>query len=455
VKLTIIGGAGARVPLLVTGLLRIRDELPLECLALWDIDTDRQALIRRVCEAMIERSGVQMKIRVGGAVEEALEDADFVISSVRVGGTASRIQDEKIALSHGVLGQETVGPGGTAMALRTIPTVLEYARTVDKVAPRAWFLNFTNPVGIVQQALLSAGMTRVIGVCDTPRELFEAVANELGVRSCNAFFDYLGLNHLGWLRSVLIDGRDQLRDLLSDNNRLKRLYPVPLFDPDYLRRLGLLPTEYVYFYVRPNQAIEQLSRARQTRGQMVAEQEAELFNILASDDCEPAKLLFAYNTFLAKRNATYLQLETGGEVGGKRVEEARQELYEKAAGYERIAIDVIRAIAQNRPAVFPVDVANNGSVDELGTGDAVEVPCLIDGNGARPLAVGAMPEAVRELLLHTKVYERITVRAALEKSATLAAEALFSNPFVGSRQLAQQLTDEYRCAHRPYLDYLN
>ena len=454
-KLTIIGGAGTRVPLVVAGLLRFHDELPIESLSLWDVDGERQLLIRRVCEAMVERSGAALKIRTGGTLEEAAEGADFVICSIRVGGAASRIQDEKIALSHGVLGQETVGPGGWAMALRSIPALLKYARTVEKAAPRAWMLNFTNPVGIVQQALLAAGISRVIGVCDTPRELFESVANELGVASRSAFFDYLGLNHLGWVRSVLVDGKDRLQDLLSDTNRLEHLYHVPLFDPDYLRQLCLLPTEYVYFYLQANRAFEQLSRAARTRGQMVEEQEKHLFSVLASDSSEPAQLLSAYDSFLANRNATYFQVETGAEVGAQKLQRAHRELYEKASGYERIAIDVMRAIASNTPAVFPLNVANDGSMDELATRDAVEVPCLIDGNGARPLAVGAIPEAVRSLLLHTKVYERLTARAALERSATVATEALFSNPLVGSRQLAQQLADEYRNAHRPYLEYLS
>jgi len=453
-KLAVIGGAGARVPLVLVGLLRFHEDLRSEEVVLWDIDTDRQSLIDRICEAMVARYGVPIKLRTGKGVEDTIDGADFIIASVRVGGTNTRVLDEQIALSHGVLGQETVGPGGWAMALRTIPTLLEYAQLAEKIAPRAWLLNFSNPVGIVLQALLAAGVKRTIGVCDTPRELFESVAALLGVPSSQAFFDYLGLNHLGWVRSVQVNGKDRLRDLFADPERLAHAYHVPLFTGEYLRELGLLPTEYVYFYLNADRAVEKLKQAARTRGQMVAEQERQLFQAVAAGANDGGKVVAAYDNFLASRNATYFQLETGAKVDQQKVDTARKELYEKAAGYERIAVDVMRAIARNRPTVFPVDVANNGAMDELDAIDAVEVPCVMDANGAKPLAVGAIPQQVRSLLLQVKEYERLTAKAALEGSAKIAAEALAANPLVANRELAENLTAEYLQAHQPYLGYL-
>lgn len=453
-KLAIIGGAGARVPLVTVGLLRLRENLRIDELVLWDTNQERQYMISRICAAMIERYGVPIKVRTGRTVEDTLEGADFIIASVRVGGVETRIVDEQIALSHGVLGQETVGPGGWAMALRTIPIVLQYAQLAERIAPRAWLLNFSNPVGIVLQALLEAGVQRTLGVCDTPRELFESLAALLKVPSRQAFFDYLGLNHLGWVRSVQVDGRDLLQPLFDSPEQLAHAYHVPLFKPDYLRNLRLLPTEYVYFYLNAAEAVEKLRKASQTRGQMVAQQEQQLFREVAAGANDGIKVVAAYDNFLATRNATYFQLETGASVNEEKLQTARKELYEKAAGYERIAVDVMCAIVTNRAAVFPVDVANNGAIDELGLRDSVEVPCVIDANGAKPLAVGAIPSQVRLLLLGVKEYERLTAKAALEGSSKIAIEALAANPLVANTKLARELGSEYLRAHQPYLNYL-
>jgi 6-phospho-beta-glucosidase len=451
-KLAILGGAGVRVPLVLVGLLKA--DLQIDEVVLWDIDSDRQQMINRICDAIIDRHGSRMKVRTGRSLEDTLHGSDFIIASVRVGGTNARVIDEQLAIAAGVLGQETVGPGGWAMALRTIPALLQYAKTAEEVAPKAWLLNFTNPVGIVLQALLAAGVQRTIGVCDTPREMFESVAAQLRVPSKQAFFDYLGLNHLGWLRSVYVDGRDRLPELLKRPDGLAHIYHVPLFTPDYLQEVGLLPTEYVYFYLNADRAVEKLKRASRSRGQMIAEQEKQLFQEVAAGGGDSAKVATAYDNFLARRNATYFQLETGVQVNQQKVEMARQELYEKAAGYERIAVDVMRAIAINRPAVFPVDVANNGAMDELGLRDAVEVPCVIDSNGAKPLAVGAIPSQARTLLLQVKEYERLTAQAALEGSAKIAIDALAANPLVPNRQVAEQLGARYLHEHHPHLDYL-
>ncbi|HEX6879056.1 MAG TPA: hypothetical protein VF135_01725, partial [Terriglobales bacterium] len=214
-KLAMIGGAGARVPLVLVGLLRFHQDLHTDEVVLWDTNNDRQNMVNRICAGMLERYSAPVKVRTGKSLEDTLDGADFIIASIRVGGIQTRVIDERIALSHGVLGQETVGPGGWAMALRTIPPILKYAQMAEKIAPRSWLLNFSNPVGIVLQALLQAGVQRTIGVCDTPRELFESAAAQLKVPSDQAFFDYLGLNHLGWVRSIQVNGKDRLPELLS------------------------------------------------------------------------------------------------------------------------------------------------------------------------------------------------------------------------------------------------
>lgn len=454
-KIAVVGGAGARVPLLILGLLRFHQELETREVALWDVNAEKGPAIKRICEALIDRYRVPLHLRTAASVEEALDGADFVICSIRVGGTAGRIADESIALKHGVLGQETVGPGGWAMALRTIPAMLEYARLMEQRAPKAWLVSFTNPVGIILQAMVTQGARRVLGVCDTPREMFEMMAQELGVESQRAFFDYFGLNHLGWVRRVLVEGEDVLAPAFDQPERLARFYRAPLFDPNFLRELALVPTEYVYFYYCAQEAVEKIRRQGSTRGRMVAQQEEELFGQL-SKETDPERSLRAYEDYLARRDSTYFQLETGQslQVEAEKLDHVREELYQRAAGYERIAVDVMRAIRGHHSTVMPLDLANQGSVDGLDASDAVEVPCVVDANGARPLAVGAVPAAVQSLLFGVKEYERLTVQAALEGSLARATDALAANPLVPDRDCARQLAEEYKAAHQPWLDYL-
>jgi len=453
-KIALIGGFGTRVPLVTIGLLRFEQDLHPAELTLWDTNANRQTPIVNLCRALVDRQGSPMRVRAASSAEDAIEGADFILTSIRVGGAHARALDERIALSHGLLGQETVGPGGWAMALRSIPPILSYCRLAERLAPKAWILNFTNPVGIVLQALISAGVRRVIGICDTPREMFVSAAQQLGIEAGSAFFDYFGLNHLGFLRAILVDGVDRLPSLLSDPSKLEHIYHVPLFDPNYLQSVRLLPTEYVYFYLRGDEAAARLQSANQTRGEMIVAQEEELFRKLSASSGDPGGMIGAYDAYLAARNASYFSVETGVAVTRETLERARRELYEKAAGYERIAVDVMRAISRNQPTVFPVDVANHGSLDGFDTEDAVEVPCVIDSNGARPLAGGAIPDAVRGLIFEVKQYERLTAEAALTGSLETAARALAANPLVKTRTDSTALARQYVEAQHPWLDYL-
>ena len=352
-------------------------------------------------------------------------------------------------------GQETVGPGGFALALRTIPALVEYGRRVAELAPRAWMINFTNPVGIMAEAFIREGISeRSIGVCDTPREQFLHIAEALGIRLESASFDYLGLNHLGWIRAVLVDGSDVLQDLMASDEALDRSYPIPLFSKSFLRTLGLLPTEYLFYYYSTHEALRRTVASRSTRGGLIQKLDSQLMQAVDEARCDERMVLQAYDFYLASRNASYMAIEAGGPLDQGRVEAERGKLYQSAAGYERIAFDVIGAIHNNQTRVMPVDVANQGAIGDLDAVSAVEVPCAIDSNGARPLAAGRLPEQVRGLLLRVKEFERLTVRAALQGSRSLAIDALAANPLVERRDLAESLVAEYQTAHAPLLDYL-
>ena len=460
-KLTILGGAGVRVPLVANGLFRPETALAVNELSLFDIDPERRETIARLAEAMARRAGGTLRVSRPPTLEEALDGASFVVSSIRVGGMPGRIQDETIALNHGLPGQETVGPGGFALALRTIPILVAYARRVAELAPYAWMINFTNPVGIMAEALIREGVgERCIGVCDTPREQFLHLAEALKIPLQTASFDYLGLNHLGWVRAILVDGRDVLQELLASDEALDDAYPTPFFSKTFLRELGLLPTEYLFFYYSPREAFRKTRASGNTRGGLIRKMENRLIRSLAECGRNETKMLEAYDLYLASRNASYMAIETGGAfeqgaaAAADAVAAAREKLYQSAAGYERIAMDVMGAIGNNQLRVMPVDVANQGAIRDFDRDTAVEVPCAIDCNGARPLAAGSFPEQIRELVLRVKDFERTTVTAALRGSRPLAVDALTANPLVDRRELAEKLVDAYQRAHSPWLDYL-
>ena len=315
------------------------------------------------------------------------------------------------------------------MAARTIPHMVEYARTIDRLAPGAWIINFTNPVGMVTEAMRTAS-DRVIGICDTPTELFEEVAHALGVRSERCHFDYFGLNHLGWLREVYCDGHPQLHRLWSDLERLRSVYRVPLFDPAELTKLRLLPTEYVYYYDQPQRAFDNVRRAGRTRAQSIAALTDALFVSLRDPGTDAVP---AYRAYLSARSAGYMQIESGNKTAF--APSPASEL----SGYDKIALSVVRAIQFNTNAVIPLSVPNRGNVRDLRAEDVVEVPCVVNANGARPMHVGAVPGNVAPLLARVKDYERRTVAAALAHSTEAACEALSTNPLVPDRAIADRL----------------
>ncbi len=426
-KIAVIGGAGVRTPLLAAGLAG--SDLPLEKISLYDPDQERLGLIAPLADRLAE--GVA--VAACESVTESVEGADFVFTSFRVGGIEARARNEAAALRLGLVGQETTGFAGCAMALTTIPEMVRYAREVSRVAPDAWIVNFANPVGIVTQAVQKATDAKIIGICDTPTELFEEVARELGLPSAECHFDYFGLNHLGWLREVFHQGRPQLAKLWEDPERLGGLYRTDLFAPAFLAELRLLPTEYGYFYYQTARAIESLQKAGESRGVMLARLNAGLFEALAGSQGDPETV---YRDYLAARDASYMQLESGSE------DPLEPPAAAAVTGYDRIALAVIRAIHFNTSAVIPLDVANQGNIRELEDDDVVEVPCAVNADGPHALNVPPVPEQVRGLLVQIKEYERLTVRAALESSADLAIEALVRNPLVGRRDLAERLVPE-------------
>jgi 6-phospho-beta-glucosidase len=427
IDIGIIGGAGVRTPLLVRGLRN--SGLPIREVRLFDLDREKLELV----SPLIERVA-GLRVRTSSTVRECVTGADFVLASIRPGGIERRAAYEKIALDHGVIGQETVGVGGWAMALSTIPAMVDIAKDVAQHAKGAWMVSFTNPVGMVTEGVHKATNVPMIGICDTPTELFEEIAHALGRPSAECHFDYFGLNHLGWVREVWVRGEPQMARILADDQILAKIYRRPLFEPARLRKLGVLPTEYVYFYERAETALANTLRAGTSRGAEIAAMNVALFDALRARREDPVKV---YEAYLAERNGTYFSLEAEGDA-------KHQSPPTEAAllsGYDKIAVSVLQAIRNNAGTIIPLSVGNHGNIAGLRDDDVVEVPCLVNANGAHPLHVGAPPESVRVMLSQVKAYERATVAAALSGSRDTAIEALALNPLVNDKAMAIRLAE--------------
>ena len=430
-KIAIIGGAGVRVPLLAGGLAR--SDLRIAEIALYDLDQARLAIIADLAQRMA--GGV--RVTCATTADAAIEGADFVITSIRVGGAAQRAKDEAACIALDSIGQETVGPAGFAMAVRTIPAMVDYGRLVARLAPHAWLINFSNPVSLITQAVHQETDARLIGICDTPMEMFEDAAHALGLPASVCSYDYFGLNHLGWLRDVLFEGKGELHRIWNDEARLTSAYRSPLFETERLQRLKLLPTEYLYYYYRPEVALANMKRAGSGRGAAVAKLTEEFFRGLTASENQSggADPVAAYRDYLAARDGSYMQIETGTATA--RIKPDWAEL----SGYDRIALMTMRAIVHNQGAVIPLDVANRGTLPFLDDQDIVEVPCRVDKNGPTPQAVAPIPDHPRELIERVKVYERATVKAALTGNREELIDALALNPLVSSREQSARLVE--------------
>lgn len=440
-KITLIGGGGVRTPLLIHGLAEAASTLRIHELALYDIDAERVELMAELGREVVRGQQADFIITTHTHLEDAVAGADFILHSIRVGGIAARARDERLAIEHGIAGQETTGLAGFAKALRTIPVVLEQARIIEQYAPNAWFISFTNPAGLMAQAIQQHTRLRSIGICDTPSEMFYRLAEGLREPLADVRCDYFGLNHLGWIKRVLVRGQDVTERVLNADMLLRNLYHAELFDPAMIRALGLIPSEYLFFYYGQQRALANQRTAGASRGEEIVKLNADLFASLFHElkADRPTEARKIYRNYLQRRSGSYMKLEAEG--GSALHESAVQEEdpFAAATGYHRIALDVMMALMSAQPSRIVLNVRNNGAMADLEDDDVVEVPCLIDKHGPQALAIGTLPSQVRGLVQSVKEYERLTIRAAVEQSEALAKQALLAYPLVGEWELASEL----------------
>lgn len=459
-RLMIAGGGGFRVPLVYRALASGPFSGLVRELVLYDVDPARLKAIEAVLAAMAagasSASGGQPAIRTTTSMQQALSGTDMVFAAVRPGGTAGRVADERVALELGLLGQETTGAGGISYALRSIPAMLELAESMRHLAPEAWLINFTNPAGMVTEALRPILGNRVIGICDSASGLVRRAAEAAGAPLPEGKLDgvgYYGLNHLGWLYRLESGGRDLLSELLSDARALAGFEEGRLFPQQFLAQLGCLPNEYLFYYYDTAKAVAAMRSAEGTRGESIDSQQLDLYPRLAAAGPEAYSL---WDSARRSREEGYLaEARPAGE------ERDAEDLH--GGGYERVALSVMRALAGAGNAELILNTANapsghydaksaaNGStavpaIPGLPPDAVVEVPCVVSPEGAEPLPQSVPQDPQLSLMLRIKQVERLTIRAATLSDRDAAIAAFAEHPLIASESLASELLNGYEKA---------
>lgn len=482
-KLVVVGGGGFRVPLLVQALAHSPFTVHLV-----DDDAGRLSVIRHVI-AGLDCPTPEFHTDLEGA----LPGADFVFTAIRVGGTEGRAGDEEIALAHGLLGQETVGVGGMAYALRTIPAARHVARTIAALAPNAWTVNFTNPAGVVTQAMREELGDRVVGICDTPISLVNRIAAGRPVDS----IDYVGLNHLGWLRSLTSNGTDLVADLLhpgpsqpSSCTRSQHSHPAepsccaqsqhphpadgscdsaqddhapahddyapteddqhptrtdPLdsleearvFGSDLLHSIGAIPNEYLFYYWFTREAIARIT-GRESRGAYLAEQQSRFYRAAAA---QPSRATALWRAALADREETYGS-ESREDASSRRTEEEIA-----VGGYQEVALTLMHALSGGPAALMILNVRNEEhgvrAIPQLPDDAVVEIPCRVSRHGIHRETVAPIGSELAGLMVQVKASDELLLAATAQGDPLLALRAFAAHPLVDSLTVARELLRDY------------
>lgn len=431
VKIVTIGGGSSYTPELVEGFIKRYDELPIRELWLVDIEEGREKLeiVGNLAKRMVEAAGLPMKIVLSTDRREALKDADFVTTQLRVGQLQARILDERIPLSHGLLGQETNGAGGMFKALRTIPVIMGIVKDIEELCPNAWLINFTNPVGMVTEAILNyTNFKRVIGLCNVPVGLKNEVAKMFNVDVEQVQMEIAGLNHHFFLTNIYVDGTSRMEELLAifanlteeDQVGLKNIMFIP-WSPELIRGLKVIPCMYLSYYFFTKEQLDhelELFAEHKVRAEFVKGIEAELFALYKNPD-------------LSEKPK---QLEQRG-----------------GAHYSDAACSLITSIYNNKGDIQYVNCRNNLAIANLPADSSVEVACMITKDGPKPLAFGELPMEINGTIQNIKTFERMVAKAAVYGSRDVAIAALTLNPLISSDKLSKVVFDELYEAHKQYL----
>jgi 6-phospho-beta-glucosidase len=416
-KAAVIGAGSTYTPELIEGFIDRQNSLNFQAFHLMDINREKLEIVGGLAKRMLASKGFKGKVVLTGDIDEAVSGADYIFAQIRVGGMEARIRDEKIPLAYGLLGQETTGAGGFMKALRTVPVMLDIARCIEKLAPNAWLINFSNPSGIVAEALLNYTKVKMIGLCNCFINMKETIAKN--IETADFDYEYVGLNHLSWVTSVTVNGENVLERLGKSAGAKMKNIPDLNYDDELLASLPAMPSSYLSYYYLRDEQVKKCLEAEKTRGEICAELEKSLLEKYKNPSLE------------AKPE------ELAGRGG---------------ALYSTAAVSVVDALENDKNEYHVVNVKNSDALSFMDKDDVAELKCLVNRNGASPVAVSnPVSPYIKGLMQAVKAYEKLTVSAAINGSRQDALAALMIHPLIGDYRKALAVLNDMIDANEDYL----
>lgn len=412
-KIVIVGAGSSYTPELIEGLNEHKDVLPVKEIVLVDIDEERLRIMDGFVHRYCQHLNYDVLVTSTTSRQEAFIGADFIACQIRVGGNKRRIYDEKIPLKYGVIGQETTGVGGMFNALRTIPVMIEIAKDVEKYCPDAWIVNYSNPTGLVTEAVLKVCNVKIAGLCAGGMRPRWWAEEALQVPEESIYYDYIGLNHMNFTYNMTVDGKS----ITEEQFKLvaKKCATV---SQELIQRLHLIPSQYTQYYFHTSKVLSQLKSQDKTRGEAILELEKQIWREYSNLE-------------------NYDKPKTLAKRGG--------------GGYSKIAVGVMEAVYNDTGKWMVINVPNNGTIRFLNDNAVIETACFVSRDGIKPLNLKDYPESVCGLIAAVKNYESLTVDAALSGDYDTALKAMLAHPLIREYDIAKPLLDEMLEIHKDYL----
>lgn len=450
-KIVVIGGGGVRAPFLARSIAHKSMEIHMDEVVFMDNDRDKLNIYGKLSQVISKKINPNLSFQLTESVEEAVKNADYIITAIRVGNDKMRIIDERISLSHGVIGQETTGAAGISFAMRSIPVLIKYCEIIKKISKKnVKVFNFTNPAGIVTQTLRDLGYDFCFGICDAPTSLINSVAEAGNYKKERLSFECLGLNHFSFINSVKYDN-EELIDTILENKKICEHTDLKFIDYNLLNDKKMLFNEYLYYYLYPKETFQNISRSIQIRSEVVKEINDNMMLELQSIDIETnfEKALQIYSKWCSERENSYMKNETGLYVRDKTFVFDIDDKSEN--GYASIALDYIDAVENDREKDI-VLCTKNINCPNFGKDDVIEVTCTITKNGIRPHFIYIEDQMISELMRRMKEYEKMASKALRSHKRNDLIECLMLNPLVSSYSLATCLIDDFLEVNKKYFE---
>jgi len=470
-KVALIGGGGPRTIYFTESLLKYSKRLGITELCLMDNDDRKLSAFGGICRALAndfaKNNNNPVTVTLENDFRRAVCGTKAVVFAIRAGGDDARVNDEKIALSFGLIGQETTGAGGFAYAMRTIPVMIEYLRILHETAPEAIAFNFTNPAGLVTQALCDAGFKNIYGICDNATGIKIELSKVLGISSADLKVNAYGLNHLSWVNAVRLGGTNILPELLSSQAFIDNFKLFAYFDRDIIKYLGEIPNGYLFYYYHREKALANMLKSPKTRGESIRDINRIMLEELSVLDVEknPDTALEIFRRRMEEREGSYMKMEMDGlkkhagldpasynfnfidrktDESGRNPAGGPLPVPEAIEGYAGVAFNCMESLWHSGKSIdVALNLPNNGAIEGMESDDVVEVSCDVDETGVKPLQFTGIPHSNFLLMKTIKRYEKLAIKAIRERRREYAYEALTIHPLVSSYSLAKCLVDKY------------